>query len=95
MTPDEHPEHSKEWTQRYTAVRKYPGHLRAEDFKSRRSVRLAFPDGSTALFRYAFLAADEERRELAVFTEHCGHHVFPLGELAYSLLALLDEVEED
>lgn len=44
-----------------------------------RSVRLDFPDGSLALFRYAFHLEDHALREAAVFTEHCGYHYFPHG----------------
>ena len=55
-------------------------HLSACDFPSSQSVVLRFPDGSQALFRYAFALTDEGRSEAAVFTEHCGYHVFPLGD---------------
>ena len=41
------------------------------------SLRLSFPDGSTAFFRYAFALRNDEAGELAVFTEHCGYHIFP------------------
>ena len=43
-----------------------------------RHVRLQFADGSTAFFRYAFTLSDDEAEEIAVFTEHCGYHIFPL-----------------
>ncbi|HEX8392374.1 MAG TPA: hypothetical protein VF665_08475 [Longimicrobium sp.] len=55
--------------------------FRAHDFQGDRSLRLDFPDGSFALFRYAFHLQDEHLREVAVFTEHCGYHFFPSGEL--------------
>lgn len=55
--------------------------LRARDFPGGQSVELVFPDGSTASFRSAFCLADGARRLAAVFTEHCGYHVFPLGDL--------------
>lgn len=54
--------------------------LSASDFSNRESVIIRFPDGSQALFRYAFAIPDEASREVAVFTEHCGYHVFPLGD---------------
>jgi hypothetical protein len=53
--------------------------LGAEAFKQQ-AVRLRFPDGSAALFLYSFVLTDEARGELAVFTEHCGYHVFPLED---------------
>ena len=57
--------------------------LGIEDFNG--CVKIRFLDGSHALFEYAFYAVDEKRQELAVFTEHCGYHIFPLTEdLHYS-----------
>lgn len=61
-------------------------HLSARDFSVSRGVRLDFPDGSFALFRYAFHLKDEALREVAVFTEHCGYHFFPSGELRVEVL---------
>jgi hypothetical protein len=61
------------------------GHLMAHDFASQ-SVRLGFPDGSYAFFRYAFYLRDPAGREVAVFTEHCGYHYFPAGELEVEVL---------
>lgn len=60
-------------------------HLMAHDFTGE-SVRLGFPDGSYAFFRYAFYLRDPARREVAVFTEHCGYHYFPAGELEVEML---------
>lgn len=60
-------------------------HLLAIDFAPGRSVRLGFPDGSYALFRYAFFLRDEALNEVAVFTEHCGYHFFPAAELEAEL----------
>jgi hypothetical protein len=42
-------------------------------------VSLKWEDGSHAIFDYAFFVQDDEHKEIAVFTEHCGYHVFPLG----------------
>ncbi len=39
-------------------------------------VRLTFEDGSHAFFEAAFYVEDESRKEVAVFTEHCGYHIF-------------------
>lgn len=61
-------------------------HLLAHDFASGRSVRLAFPDGSHAFFRYAFHLRDDAGREVAVFTEHCGYHFFPAYDLEIEVL---------
>jgi hypothetical protein len=40
---------------------------------------LRFGDGSFALFKYAFYLLDRAQDELAVFTEHCGYHIFNLS----------------
>ena len=72
------------------------GHLLAYDFDVSRSVRLAFPDGSFAWFRYAFHLHDAGLREVAVFTEHCGYHFFPAGELEVEVLeAVWEHVDEE
>lgn len=57
-------------------------HLSAYDFPAGQSVRLRFPDGSFAFFEHAFVIEDRDRQRVAVFTEHCGYHVFPGGELS-------------
>ena len=62
---------------RYGEGRDY---LSAQDFPAGQSVFIRFPDGSHVSFRYAFALTDEARREVAVFTEHCGYHVFPLDD---------------
>ncbi len=54
--------------------------LSAGDFPPGQIVLIRFPDGSHALFRFAFAVTDEAVGEVAVFTEHCGYHVFPAGE---------------
>ena len=56
------------------------------DFPCGQSVFIRFPDGSHALFRYAFAIVDETAGEVAVFTEHCGYHVFPAGEAEVEIL---------
>ncbi len=52
--------------------------VRAADFRSTEDIELAFPDGSSAYFHSAFYVTDTRHGLLAVFTEHCGYHVFPL-----------------
>jgi hypothetical protein len=51
--------------------------LAASDFPANQDLTLTFPDRSTACFHYAFFVSSTSRRQLAVFTEHCGYHVFP------------------
>ena len=51
--------------------------LAASDFRAGREIRVVLMDGSFVQFRYAFAIASEPRRAIAVFTEHCGYHVFP------------------
>jgi hypothetical protein len=56
-------------------------YLSATDFKTDSLVHLRFPDGSFALFRYAFCLVSAEDNEAAVFTEHCGYHIFSSYDL--------------
>jgi hypothetical protein len=49
--------------------------LRAGDFDY--DLKLTFEDSSTVFFRYAFHISDQDLKEIAVFTEHCGYHIFP------------------
>ena len=41
------------------------------------TLRIELMDESVVEFKYAFALVSEARRTIAVFTEHCGHHVFP------------------
>jgi hypothetical protein len=67
------PEHWRQWLEKH-------GRLSVRDFGNQK-VSLRFVDGSLAVFEFAFFVVNEEREELAVFTEHCGHHVFSLPTL--------------
>lgn len=40
------------------------------------NLRITFADKSHAFFYYAFYLIDENSNEIAVFTEHCGYHIF-------------------
>lgn len=65
-------------------------YLGASDF--RHTVSIRFPDGSSALFRNAFYLLDRDLNEVAVFTEHCGYHYFPLFDTD---LELFDSLRTD
>ena len=43
----------------------------------RETVRVDLMDGSSVQFKYAFFIASDTKKAIAVFSEHCGHHVFP------------------
>ena len=53
--------------------------LAADAFKH--NLKITFEDGSYAFFNYAFYWIDEVWKEVCVFTEHCGYHVFYLPEI--------------
>ena len=63
--------------------------LSAADFPCDQCIAIRFPDGSHVLFRYAFALTDSASGEVAVFTEHCGYHVFPLGDAEVEVLRSL------
>lgn len=64
--------------------------LSAYDFKHN-ALRVVLMDGSFVEFQYAFHVVSDRLRAIAVFTEHCGYHAFPIhvakvfrdGELVY------------
>lgn len=43
-------------------------------------LRIELMDGSFAEFKYAIFIVSEPKRAIAVFTEHCGNHVYPYHE---------------
>jgi hypothetical protein len=43
-------------------------------------LKITFSDKSNAFFHYAFYWIDKELSDIAVFTEHCGYHVFFLAD---------------
>jgi hypothetical protein len=52
--------------------------LSAYDFKGSDSLEIKYADGSAMHFNYAFALISQERRAVAIFTEHCGYMVVPL-----------------
>jgi hypothetical protein len=58
--------------------------LAAGDFPSGSELHILLIDGSTVRFRHAFHLIRESEQALAVFSEHCGYHVFPLHDATVS-----------
>ncbi|TGE29701.1 hypothetical protein [Hymenobacter metallicola] len=54
--------------------------LGCHDFPNGSLLRITFEDESKVEFKYAFVIEAPEFKEIAVFTEHCGYHLFPLYE---------------
>ncbi len=50
--------------------------LSAYDFSPSSHVEVTFLDKSFCKFKFAFCVINEEKRLVAVFTEHCGYHVY-------------------
>ncbi len=68
--------------------------LGASDFHHH--VMIRFPDGSHAMFRHSIYLVDRELNEIALFTEHCGYHYFPLFDAEIELLSPVhDDVSTD
>ena len=65
--------------------------LSATDFSPLHDLRVSLMDGSFVQFRYAFAVSSEAKRAIAVFTEHCGYHVFPNHEASISELRRHEE----
>jgi hypothetical protein len=58
----------------------------ASNFPHNQSVLIKCVDGSFAHFHHAFILHDPARKQTAVFTEHCGYHVFPSEGASFTLL---------
>ena len=54
--------------------------LGAADFSARGSLHVQLADGSFVQFECAFHVVNPHKHAIAVFTEHCGHHVFPFHD---------------
>lgn len=54
------------------------GRLTAEDFPQQ-PVHVTFADNSIVRLRYAFYRREGEW--LAVYSEHCGYHMFPMASV--------------
>ena len=52
--------------------------LSASEFPSETTISIRFEDSSHVEFRHAFVIEALEFREVVVFTEHCGYHLFSL-----------------
>jgi len=55
--------------------------LSAYDFPADEVIEVRFAYGDSMKFRFAFFIVDEERRMVAVFTEHSGYFEFSSGSL--------------
>ncbi|OWP62421.1 hypothetical protein CDA63_14110 [Hymenobacter amundsenii] len=80
MRHEDLPEHWKRKLQEYLIAKgsTEPKKLGASDFPLDTVVHIQFEDDSKVEFRYALVIEVPELREVAVFTEHCGYHLFPL-----------------
>jgi hypothetical protein len=58
--------------------------LSANDF--RYNLKIQMSDGSNTFFHYAFYWIDENLKEVAVFTEHCGYHILTLIDTKLELI---------
>lgn len=58
--------------------------LCAADFPSNDSLHIKLMDGSFVQFEHAFHVVNAQKFAIAVFTEHCGYHVFPFHEAEVS-----------
>ena len=59
------------------------------------TLRVELMDGSTASFKYAFALVNPDWKAIGVFTEHCGHHVFPWHEARVWRDEILDFDQRD
>ena len=77
MRHDDLPEHWKNKIEEYLRAKgQKRDKLGTSDFPANSTVRIRFEDESQVEFRYAFVIEAPEFRQVAVFTEHCGYHLF-------------------
>lgn len=84
MTYDDLPIRWKDRIASYVAERRPEGPPLLSTFDFQSKLRIDFPDGSHAVFDYAFTITMGS--ETAVFTEHCGYHIFPAFDLVVTEL---------
>jgi len=70
------PDHWNEWIREFSLAQSEGKYEELDAGTFRGNLRLIFDDGSHAFFEGAFHIEDEARGEVAVFTEHCGYHIF-------------------
>ena len=58
--------------------------LRVGDFGE--ILKITLMDGSYVVFKHAIAIHSESKKAIAVFTEHCGYHVFPHHEAAIEVM---------
>jgi len=89
ITPtDWHDRLPKQWQERlhrYLSEKHGAEHyqLSAIDFPDEK-LMIQFPDGSHVTFLFAFSLVNKETREIAIFSEHCGYHIFPMEDTEVS-----------
>ena len=86
MKPADLPHRGREKLEQFTDEKygrdyKYRGSLSASAFPLTSAVHIQFGDGSYAIFPFALVIEVPEWREMAVFTEHGGYHVFELNDI--------------
>jgi len=64
--------------------------LSAQDFFSNSVAKLKFEDDSSAEFFYPIVIEAPELNEVAIFTEHCGYHIFNMAGTHVSFESLLE-----
>lgn len=80
------PKHWIAWIEKFSEGRAdksgKPVYLECSDFNG--VVDLKFEDGSSMHLEHALFATDEDRQEIAVFTEHMGYHVYSMDEVVWN-----------
>lgn len=87
MKHNDLPERWKKKLKSYLAAHGEPERdkLSAYDFFAEQVAKIKFEDGSYAEFHYPLVIEAPELREVGVFTEHCGYHIFNMEGTHISL----------
>lgn len=69
--------------------------LSAYDFNAD-EVEIVFEDGSSANFKYSFYVVSAKKKVIAIFTEHCGYHLFrSIGATVMTVPESWVEIDEE
>lgn len=87
MQYDELPQYWKDKLSEYIQEKFHQDRKKPDAADFQNIVMLRLHDGSHVYFKFAFYIINEDKTEIAVFTEHCGYHVFPFFGADVELLS--------
>jgi hypothetical protein len=75
------PNHWNQWIEKFALDRSDGKYTDLNDSDFAKDLKLRFVDDSVVSFVGAFAVKNKQKEEIAVFTEHCGYHVFNMHSI--------------